>query len=373
MKKKAGKGTFYGSAGFWILLAASVTASFWGTAEFFHEGWFEPYGKYLPYYLIPAIILILLNVFSRYFPRTVGSTIIAGATGFLYWRYTVLSNLHYPITPSFWVTGIVLMLPGILFLADGLLRKKRNDYPRLKFSLRANKKIIFAIVIPVSVMFITAIPLLIRNLNRVPLENYNEVKIKGNRIELMLAGEGPGWLYSNKHPVKYKGKKYSGLSWNEIALFGKAPIGFEHKRYGLGYDGSKKTIYYATQNDFENYNMFRYIDSAGAKLTDSVYDYWRLPSIEEYVQILTYRDSNSGGKFDYKTGKASYKIKPDKDAPVWAPDKEVIYYWSATSANDTCAFDITYAGQVRKILKTVKQDYRGFRAVRVLDYQISNQ
>jgi len=354
-----------GNVAYGVILFASVLAAFWGAAEFFHEGWFEPYGKYLPYYLMPSAILIILNLLSLSFPRTGGVLIIAGTTAFLVWRYTALMKLHYVIYPSFWIMGFIFMLPGILFIIDGYLKRKHREEKPAKFSLRTHKKFIVAVVLPVIVMLITSVPLLKRNLNRIPLEDYNEIKVRGNGIERVLAGQGPGWLFSNKNPIVYKGKKYSGLSWNEIALFGKAPIGFEHKRYGLGYNGSKKTIYYATQNDFENYNMFRYIDSAGAKLTDSIYDYWRLPSIDEYVRVLTYRDSNSGGKFDYKTGEASYKIKPDKDAPVWAPDKEVIYYWSATSANDTCAYDITYSGQVRKILKTVKQDYRGFRAVRV--------
>ncbi len=355
-----------GNVAYGIIVFASLLAAFWGAAEFFHEGWFEPYGKYLPYYLMPAAILIILNLISLSFPRLGGALIIIGTSAFLVWRYNALMRLHYVVSPSFWIMGFVFMLPGILFVVDGYLRKKHEEKKLAKFSWRTHKKYIIAVALPIIVMLITSIPLLKRNLNRIPLENYNEIKIRGNGIELVFAGSGPGWLYSNKNPIVYKGKKYSGLCWNEIALFGKAPVGFEHKRYGLGYNGSKKSIYYATQNDFENYNMFRYIDSTGTRLTDSIYDYWRLPSIDEYVRVLTYRDSNSGGKFNYETGIATYDVKPDKDAPVWAPEKEVIYYWSATSASDTTAYDITYSGQVRKILKTVKQDYRGFRAVRVI-------
>ena len=357
------KQTAYGTAGFWILLIASAVAAFWGTAEFFHEGWFEPYGKYLPFYLMPAAILILLNVVSYYFPRTGGAIIIIASALFMYWRFSMLSKLHYSIPPSFWITGMVFLAPGILFLIDGYRRKSFAKNTE-GFSFRSHKKVIFSVLVPLLVMVITAVPLLIRNLNRIPLTDFGEVKIKGNGISLIFAGKGPGWFYSNKEPLVYKGKTYSGLSWNEIALFGKNPLGFDKKRYGLGYNGTKESIYYATQNDFENYNMFRYINKNGTKLTDTVYDYWRLPAIDEYVRVLTYRDSNAGGRFDFKKGIAVYSVKPDKDAPVWAPDKEVIYYWSATSANDTCAYDITYSGQVRKILKTVKQDYRGFRAVR---------
>ncbi len=365
MKRKFRYYKIPGNVAYGVILFASVVAAFWGAAEFFHEGWFEPYGKYLPYYLMPAAILIFLNLLALSYPRFGGVLVIAGTTAFLVWRYNVLMKLHYVVPPSFWVMGIIFMFPGFLFIIDGYLRKKHGLEKPSKFTLRTHKKFIVAIVLPVLVTVATGIPLLKRNLERIPLKDYGEVKLKGSGVELTFAGSGPAWLFSNKNPVVYKGKKYSGLSWNEIALFGKTPLGFEHKRYGLGYNGTKKSIYYATQNDFENYNMFRYIDSAGKQLTDSVYDYWRLPSIDEYVRVLTFRDSNAGGSFDYETGRASYKIKPDKDAPLWAPEKEVIYYWSATSANDTTAYDISYSGMVRKILKTVKQDYRGFRAVRV--------
>ena len=206
--------------------------------------------------------------------------------------------------------------------------------------------------------------MLVRNLTRVQLENFSEVKVQGNGIDATFSAKGPGWYYSNRAPLIFEGKEYAGLSYNEIALFGKEPIGFEGKNYGNDYNGSSESIYYATQQDFHEYNMFRYIDFGGVELTREIQDCWRLPSINEYVRLLKYREKNAGGFFDTQEGKAYYYMTPDKDAPIWAPEEMVIYYWTSTSAGDTEAYDITYSGQVRKISKITKQDYRGYRAVR---------
>ena len=42
----------------------------------------------------------------------------------------------------------------------------------------------------------------------------------------------------------------------------------------------------------------------------------------------------------------------------------VIYYWTSTDAGNEEAYDIVYSGEVRKISKITKQDYRGWRAIR---------
>ena len=185
---------------------------------------------------------------------------------------------------------------------------------------------------------------------------------------MTLAPEGPGFLFSNKKPIEFDGKKYSGLSWNEIALFGKPPIGFEGKRYGSDYDKSAESIYYATQEDFFKYNMFRYIDYSGKRLKKSIQDYWRLPTIEEYVKLMVRRGKLCNGSFKRFLTKPYYKVsyekKPDKDAPLWASNYEVIYYWTSTSFDEKRAFDIAYNGRIKIVAKTTKQDYRGFRAIR---------
>jgi len=92
--------------------------------------------------------------------------------------------------------------------------------------------------------------------------------------------------------------------------------------------------------------MFRYIDQEGTDLTEHIIDLWRLPSVDEYLQAQ------------------SCDKDPDKEAPLWARDMEVIYYWTSTISREKYAYNISYSARAREILKTTKQDYRGFRTIR---------
>ncbi len=341
------------SLGVWILLVGIF--AFWGVVEFFHEGWFYPYIHFV-FYLLPCGVLVLLGIVvlrNRIFG---GLLIVLCSLGFSVWRAVRLAQLHYPVPLSLWIVGFVLALPGVGFIIDGI---KNRDFT-------FNKRWLFAIlVVPMVIIVGIGVPTLVHHLGRVELEDFGERVVMVDGVEYVLAGDGPGWFYSNKHPIVFGGKSYTGLSWNEIALFGMSPIGFDGKRYGPWYDGTEESIYYATQEDFDRYNMFRYLNYDGTALTDSVQDYWRLPTVEEYVKLMCRRGESAGGYVD-SLGIPHYKIAPDKDAPLWACDEEVIYYWTSTSADSKYAYDISYSGRVRRVLKTSVQDYRGFRAVRTV-------
>ena len=349
-----------------ILLVESSTAAFWGIVEFFHEGWFEPYGRYLIFYMMPFIVLFFLSIMATIKPGTTGISIIAVSSAFSIWRTIRLKSMHYGVIPSTIVMWLILALPGILLLVESTakIKAKAAGTYHAGYGHRIKWLRIATIAAPLIIIIAAGTPLLIRNLKRIPLKSYGEVTVEGRDIKLVFAGSGPGWLYSNKNPIIFRGRSYSALSWNEIALFGKEPIGFEGKRYGQNYNGTEESIYYATQEDFDIYNMFRYINETGTELTDSLYDCWRLLTIDEYVMVFTLHGENCGGRFDYEKTRAYYIKTPDKEAPIWAPEKEVIYYWSASSYDEKRALDISYSGRVRKIYKTTKQDYRGFRAVR---------
>jgi len=350
-----------------ILLVESSIAAFWGAVEFFHEGWFEPYGKYLIFYMSPFLVIYCLNLLAVARPVAAGLSIIAISSLFSIWRIARIKSLHYPLSPSAVIMWLILALPGILLIIESLPRKVKAPVPGLQGGRRGHsiRRLRTAVLfIPIIVIIVSGTPLLVRNLNRTPLENYEEAVVEGKGVKLVLAGSGPGWFYSNKKPIRFHGRTYSALSWNEIALFGKEPIGFDGKRYGESYNGTEESIYYATQEDFDRFNMFRYINESGTELTDSVYDCWRLPGIDEYVRVLSRHGENCGGAFDRKSMKATYEKTPDKEGPVWAPEKEVIYYWSSTSMDEKRAFDISYSGRARGVLKTTRQDYRGFRAVK---------
>lgn len=339
-------------------------AAFWGTAEFFHEGWFPPYTQFI-YYMIPFLVMLILSLVVIYFPLSGGIFIIFISSVFSLWWILKYKAKHIPVETSIWIICIIFFLTGIFSLFEGMIRKSRLSISFRESAQKRHWKLIFVIFLPILVALLTGIPLLIRNLNRTPLDSYEEITVKAQEIEFTFAGKGVGWLFDKSHPIKFSGKNYVGLSWNEIALFGKDPVGFEGKRYGLLFDGSEESIYYASQEDFNSYNMFRYINYEGDKLTEQRHHYWRLPTIEEYIKILMRRGENAGGTFDRSSGEFSYKINPDKEGPIWAPKGEVIYYWTSTEVGKTRAFDITFSGEPREIIKTTAQDYRGFRAVRI--------
>jgi len=354
---------------FFLLLAVTILWAVWGTGEVFHEGWYQPYWHII-FYFIPFILIFGFATLAIFYPLIGGILILSGGLGyFILFIVRAIQN-HIKLESSFFIVNAGIVFTGLFFVFLYILFKKTGVSEHRWFFLgkhllfKRTAKII--IIATVSIILIVSIgsPMLVRNLTRVQLENFSEAKVQGNGIDATFSAEGPGWYYSNRTPLIFEGKEYSGLSWNEIALFGKEPVGFEGKNYGKDYNGSSESIYYATQKDFDKYNMFRYIDFGGVELTKEIQDCWRLPSIDEYVRLLKHRDKNAGGFFDTQEGKAYYYVTPDKDAPIWAPEEMVIYYWTSTSADDTEAYDITYSGQVRKISKITKQDYRGYRAVR---------
>jgi bifunctional DNase/RNase len=354
---------------FLLLFAVTILWAVWGIGEVFHEGWYQPYWHII-FYFIPFIVIFGFAVLAIFYPLVGGILIFVGGLAyFVLFTIRAIQN-HTTLEPSFFIMNIGILFTGLIFIFCYILNKKTGtvEYKwfliKRYFPLKKISKVLIIVCISLVIIISIGSPMLIRNLNRIPLENFSEVKIEGNEITVTLSAEGPGWYYSNKSPLIFNEKEYSGLSWNEIALFGKEPIGFEGKNYGKNYNGTSESIYYATQQDFDKYNMFRYINFGGIQLTNKIQDYWRLPSIDEYVRLLKYRDKNAGGFFDSQEGQAYYYRTPDKDAPIWAPEEMVIYYWTSTSANDTESYDLTYSGEARKISKTTKQDYRGFRAIR---------
>ncbi len=353
-----------GSTAYLFLLIATLLWAYWGVGEVFHEGWYPPYTQII-FYFIPFLVLIGTMVLCVYLPLAGGILVLS--VGIFYLMATLIRShwQHVNLLPSFWMASTVVIIPGLLFIIDYVLKKRRKYREYKKIVFKNRWKMTAAVSISFILIVYVGTPLAIRNLGRLPLENFDEVTIEGNKIVLAMAGDGPGWHYSNENPIEFMGKQYRAFSWNEIALFGMEPVGFEGKRYGPGYNGSEDSIYYATQEDFDQYNMFRYINCEGDQLSAEIQDCWRLPTVEEYVRLSIYRGENCRGYFDDGEGKAYYSETPDKDGPLWAPDKIVIYYWTSTCIDETHSYDITYSGEVRNISKITSQDYRGWRAVRI--------
>ena len=73
---------------------------------------------------------------------------------------------------------------------------------------------------------------------------------------------------------------------------------------------------------------------------------------------------SSGGVWDAAAAAASYETKPDKESPLWNVHSQVIYWWTATEADDARAYIIVYDGRVWRRDKDFGPAYLGFRCVK---------
>jgi hypothetical protein len=329
--------------------------AFWGTIEMFHEGWYAPF-EFL-FFLVPMFFFILLTVMAIAWPRT-GGWFFVGFGIILY----VLVNIRSYNRPGWSISEMVSWIPttlflsvvGVLFLLDA---KARLNYETVYLAERnwftRQFRYIMAVALPIILVIGLSIKPAIRVASRIDDGNYGELQIQGNGVTLVWAPEGPGWINT-----------VHGHSWNELALYGKPPIGFEGKQYGPNYDGTPESIEYASAEDFPQYNMFRYLSEDGLSLTDTIKDYWRLPTTDELIRSMMLHGENCEGEWDGKIGEQDYKILPDKETPLWNPNQPAIYYWTADSFDSTSAYYVVYNGTVLAVDKTTQMGSRGYRAVR---------
>ena len=108
----------------------------------------------------------------------------------------------------------------------------------------------------------------------------------------------------------------------------------------------------------------RYLSEDGLRLADEPQDVWRLPTVEEVVQSLTRHGLNAGGEWDEETHQATFRTRPDKESPLWNPDSQIIYWWTATEADPEQVYRVAYNGYVLVVPKKMSMGSCAFRAVR---------
>ncbi len=173
--------------------------------------------------------------------------------------------------------------------------------------------------------------------------------IEGTGVTLIWAPKGPGWNW--KQP-------WGGYpSWDHIALYGVPPVGFEDK---LGYADR-----HATMKDMETTGLCRYLSEDGLTLMDEPQDIWRMPTTDEIVRSLVQHGENAGCTWDGEAGNADCSGRPNKDTPLWAPDEEPIYYWSADEYDEHEAYYVSYNGSmIAHQPKSWGNPRHGYRCVR---------
>jgi len=172
-----------------------------------------------------------------------------------------------------------------------------------------------AIGLPILTLTIFGIEPVLRVSQRIDDGNLQARLVCGNGVDLIWAPGGPGW-------------PRTGADWYEAQKVCEC----------LGEDG---------------------LTSAPAPQ-----HIWRLPTVDEAVRSMARHGQNSGGVWDAETTKATYETTPDKESPLWNTHSQIIYWWTATEADEQHAYIIVYDGKVWPRSKQFGPAYLGFRCVK---------
>lgn len=166
-------------------------------------------------------------------------------------------------------------------------------------------------------------------------------------LTLIISGIEPVWRVSQRlDEVNLAAQEVPG---NGVRLIW-APDGPGWPREGADWFAAQQTC--------------AHLSADGLTLAAAPNHIWRLPTVDEAVRSLTRHGRNSGGVWDAETAEATYATKPDKEAPLWNPNAQVIYWWTATEVDDDRAYMIVTNGQVQPRRKDLNLGYLGFRCVK---------
>jgi len=340
----------YTATGLMILTTAFWT--FWGTAEMYYEGWGLPFPIPMRYLALGAACLAL-TLLALTWPRAGGWLITLTGGAFTAWWWMLAARrgwLSWRWILSTFPASSLMILTGVLFLLEGHYRQRLRAEgwrPPPKWWQR-NLRYLVAVGIPLLVAVAISAYYLPTVLARVDDGDRGARLIKGNSVKLIWAPKGPGWNW--KQP-------WGGYpSWDQLALYGVPPVGLEDKP---GYEHR-----HATQGDMEANCLCRYLSADGLTLMDEPQNIWRMPTTDELVRSLVWRGENAGCIWDGKSGTAHCDKRPNKDTPLWAPDEEPIYYWSADEYSEDKAYYVSYNGHIGFQPKSWGNPRHGYRCVR---------
>lgn len=293
----------------WIAVGVTVAIAgiwgFWGAIENFHEGWRWPGLARnllgLLAYLGPMLLTIALGLLALRFPRF-GAIVYVAIGGYL-GGWFILSRDQWDFG-----SALIALLMGGFGGVFGILYWFGRPRPR-KLAYGA------LVAIPLLIVMVSGAEPAWRVATRFDDGDRGMRLVDGNVVRLHWAPEGPGW-------------PREGVRWEEAVA------------------------------------RCRRLTADGLALADEPIDLWRLPTADEIVRSLTRHGTNAGGTWDESAARASYRVTPDKESPLWDPYSPIIYWWAANDLDPEHAYRVVYNGQVRRVRKSLGMGSQGFRAVR---------
>jgi hypothetical protein len=303
----------------WIaVIVSTMLTSFWaawGVLENFHEGWYEPsllrnLALMVAQYLAPMLGFLIVALVSVRWPR-IGAVLHWALASFAFWFFGAnFSVALFIITP--------LALLGLCFWFG-------RARPR-QWAIRV------VIGLPLLTLVVCTIEPVWRVCDRGNDSDFGARIVEGNGVKLVWAPAGPGW------PLQIGAEREDKMMiWTEAA------------------------------------QRCRHLNEDGLTLADNQQNIWRLPTVDEAVRSMTRHGQNAGGVWDTQKAVATYQIRPDKETPLWRPDSQVIYWWTATEIDVDRAYMISYNGGVFPRAKLHAPTYFTFRCVKPLKPEMTLQ
>ncbi len=341
-----------------ILLLTTITSFwvFWSFGELYYEAWGLPLHMVVRY-LYPAAICLAFTAICLLWPRIGGAIMVVIGVVFAVWWMSLQirrgATAPAGLMLTFFLSGGLAII-GILFWIDAYFKRKYPpDQATPRNWFRRNAKAIIATAIPIGIALGTTIgnaPILF---TRQDDGIRTERLIEGNGVRLIWAPEGPGWA---------KGSEGAGsnLNWNQIALYGLPPIGFDLK--------AKDAHRMATQAEMDSFCLCRYLSADGKILMETPQNVWRMPTTHEFVRSLVHHGTNAGCEWDSVSHYANCDVIPDKESPLWATDYWPIYMWTYDEHDSAEAYFVNYNGRAVSYQNKFWGNPRhGYRCVREPD------
>lgn len=166
-------------------------------------------------------------------------------------------------------------------------------------------------------------------------------------LTAVVSGAYPGWRVLTRPETVDPSMRH--ISGNGVDLVW-APA-------GPGWDETGFTWFEATRR-------CEYLTADGRALAATPQHIWRLPTVDETVRTMIWRGQNAGGTWNGSVGRASFRVMPDKEAPLWNRYSQVIYWWTADEADADRAYRVAYNGYVSRMNKNVGAGYLACRCVK---------